>query len=331
MMAQGIIQPGERVVVNCSGHTFSAEKHVLEDRYVLSLETRSNPADHCPVKGLTAALKELDEQVTTIVVVDDNPHDNRLIRRLLQSCKQYRVFEAYNGRDGIDLARQRQPDLIVLDLSLPDMDGASVLGTLKADPRTSNIPVIVVSAQSPAPKVQTFLQCHTDSIWQKGGFSAQELVSHVVHMLGGDGKELGTSFPSGDLSTLSDFGQGHRPRILIVEDNAFEARLMRRLFELRQRFQVVEVRSGAEALAAAEQAPDLIILDLVLPDMTGEQLLAQLRANEKTRNVPVLVVTAKDLDPDTRTLLAAEANSVWLKGSLDRNSLLAQVETILPE
>ena len=331
MLAQGIIQPGERVVVNCSGHTFSAEKHTLEDRYVLSLEARPAAADRRPVEGLAAALKELDEQVTTIVVVDDNPHDNRLIRRLLQSCKRYRVFEAYNGRDGIDLARQRQPDLIVLDLSLPDMDGASVLGTLKADPRTSNIPVIVVSAQSPAPEAQTYLRRHTDSVWQKGSFSARELVSHVVHTLGDDGKELGTFFSSADFSTLSDFGQGRRPRILIVEDNAFEARLMRRLFELRQRFQVVEVNSGAEALAAAEQAPDLIILDLVLPDMAGEQLLAQLRANEKTRNVPVLVVTAKELDPDTRALLAAEANSVWLKGSLDRSSLLAQVETILPE
>ena len=107
---------------------------------------------------------------------------------------------------------------------------------------------------------------------------------------------------------------------------------MHRLFEARQRFEVVEAHSGAEALAAIEQAvPDLIILGLKLPDVNGEQLLETLRARDETRDVPVVVVSAKDIDPTLRNRLVAHADSIWSKGMLDRSSLLAYIETILLE
>jgi threonine synthase len=185
------IQPGERVVVNCSGHTFSAEKHALEDHFMFQMDVDS-PLMAGPSEGiqdlskedLSVALDQLEEQITTIVVIDDNTNDSRLIRRLLQRYKQYRVYEAHNGPDGIDLARQRRPDLIVLDLTLPDMDGFSILGELKADDRTREIPVVIVSAKSLTSDEREYLRCRTASIWQKGNFSARELVDHVVGVLG---------------------------------------------------------------------------------------------------------------------------------------------------
>lgn len=328
----GIVKHGERVVVNCSGHTFSAEKHALEDRYVFELQTEPVSAERRPVEGLAAALEQLDEQVTTIVVIDDNPHDNRLIRRLLQSYKRYRVFEAYNGPDGIDLVRQRRPDLVVLDLSLPDMDGFYILGELKADERTCKIPVIVISAKTLTPDEQAYLQQYTDSFWQKGSFSPRELIGHVAEILGDDSSSLealAQATRSVD-KRVEDFGAGRRPHILLIEDNVWEARLMRRLFEAGHRFDVVEAYSGEDALRIAEQTPlDLIILDLLLPDTTGEQLLADLRAREQVRDVPIVVITAEDLTADERARLTAEVNSVWVKSALDRNSLLAHVENLL--
>jgi threonine synthase len=330
LLAKGLIQPGERVVINCSGHTFSAEKHALEDRYVFSLEmdTAAHKARR-PVEGLATALKELDEQITTIVVIDDNPHDSRLIRRLLQSYKHYRVFEAYNGRDGIDLVRQRQPDLVVLDLTLPDMDGLSILATLKADARTGNIPIVVISAKSLTSDEQTYLTRYTDSVWQKGNLSARDLLGHVVELLGDDAQALDVSAPDTSGRAQESFGNEPRWRILVVEDNMCEARLMRRLLESRQRFQVLEAYSGAEALATAASRPDLIILDLMLPDISGERLLEQWRTHSKTRDIPVVVLTAKELDSSERARLVTAADSVWPKGALDRSSLLAHVEAIL--
>ncbi len=345
------ITSGEQVVINCSGHTFSAEKHTLEDRYVLNLEMETQAASTSEVatvsrpyqEGLTEALKQLDEQVTSIVVIDDNPHDSRLIRRLLQSYKNYRVFEAHNGPDGIDLVRQRQPDLVVLDLTLPDMDGFSILSALKADERTREIPVIIISAKTLTDEERTHLRRLTESIWQKGNFSIQELIHHVVDVMGGEVEQ-----PDAPLTTTpreivdkmteafawasKETASKEQPRILVVDDNRLDARLLRRLFEARQRFKVAEAHSTAEALAAlAETTPDLIILDLVLPDGSGEELLKSLRNRAETRDVPVIVVSAKLMDSALRAELAEQTDSVWDKGTMDRSSLLAHVETMLSE
>ncbi len=188
------IQPGERVIVNCSGHTFSAEKHALEDHFLLHLDVdtplaarASDGIQNLSRDGIAVALDQLDEQITTIVVIDDNTSHSRLIRRLLQSRKQYRVFEAHSGVDGIDLVRQRRPDMVMLDLTLPDMDGFSILNELKGDERTSEIPVVIVSAKSLTSDEWKHLRRYTESIWQKGNFSARELVDQVAEIVGDAG------------------------------------------------------------------------------------------------------------------------------------------------
>ena len=340
LIQNGYIQPHERVVVNCSGHTFSAEKHALEDRYVLHLETEMPKAQKS--EGLGAALKQLDEQVTTIAIIDDNPHDSRLIRRLLQSHKNYRVFEAHNGPDGIDLVRQRQPDLVVLDLTLPNMDGFSILAALKGDERTRDIPVIIISAKSLTSSELAQLRRQTDSIWQKGNFRPRDLLHHVVEQLGGqvDKPDVPiTTTPRKIVNAVEEESMKwantseralEAPRILVVDDNILHARLMRRLFEARQRFKVIETHSCSEALAALQKGtPDLIVLDLLLPDGSGEELLETFRHREDTHEVPIIVVSAKTIDPPLRSFLAEQADSVWEKGMMDRNTLLAHVENML--
>ena len=343
LLNEGYIQSGERVVVNCSGHTFSAEKHALEDHYLLHLDVdaplAARPSDgvqSLPKEDLAVALEQLDEQITTIVVIDDNTHDSRLIRRLLQSRKQYRVFEAHSGLEGIDLVRQRKPNLVILDLTLPGMDGFSILDELKGDERTREIPVVIVSARSLTAGERKRLHHYTESMWQKGRFSARELVHHVAGVLGDEfelPKMQSVASRSPDTFPTVMFGQAQQRRhILVVDDHVSDARLMRRLCESNQRFRVTGAYSGKDALAALEQStPDLIILDLMLPDVRGEQLLKELRQREETRDVPVVVVSARDIGPRLRTQLAAQADSVWSKAMLDRSDLLAHIEAILTE
>lgn len=350
LIAEGYVGADEHIVVNCSGHTFSAEKHALEDRYVLHLEmtmqeTPASPealaASRAHPEGLAAALKQLDEQVTTIVIIDDNPHDSRLIRRLLQSYKNYRVFEAHNGPDGIDLVRQRQPDLVVLDLTLPEMDGFSILAALKADDRTRAIPVMIISAKSLTHDELQHLRRHTDSVWQKGNFNARDLLHHVVETLGdGDKSEDPAPPPTATRPVTESLGwsgaeqdgAGQRQLILVVDENVVDARLLRRLFEAKQRFKVIEAHSNMEALAAIQKAtPSLVVLDPALPDGSGEQFIQALRRREETRQVPVVVVSAKPVDASLRAMLAEQADSIWEKGIMDRNSLLAHIETMLSE
>jgi len=341
LLEQNIITPQECVVVNCSGHTFSAEKHALEDRHAFHLQmsaTAQPQETETPggysTDGLVAALEQLDEQITTIVIIDDNPHDSRLIRRLLMRYKNYRIFEAHSGPEGLDLVRQWHPGLIVCDLTLPGMDGFSIVQALKADERTREIPIVIVSAKNLSSEEWERLRSHTQSIWQKGNFGAQELVSHVVRLLGDEIKPLTVSTPSQKASAQRApevFGDEQRPRILVIDENISDARLMRRLFEARHRFEITEVHSGQAALDTLKQfTPDLIVLDLMLSDIPGEELLNILRSTEQTRSVPVIVVTAQDIDPALRTRLSTCADSIWLKGAMDRSSLLAHVEMILP-
>ncbi len=341
LVEEHIIAPDECVVVNCSGHTFSAEKHALEDRYAFHLqmtppstpEPTEKPSGYS-TDGLIAALEQLDEQITTIVIIDDNPHDRRLLRRLLLRYKNYRIFEAHNGPDGLDLVRQRQPDLVVLDLTIPGMNGFAIIEKLKADKRTSDVPVVIVSAKSLSTEEWERLRRHTQSIWQKGSFGTQELVSHVVGLLGDkiEMQPLPTTSAGPEPEQPVDFGEDNRPRILIIDDHIADARLMRRLFEARHRFAITEAYTGKAALQAIDDAPpDMIVLDLMLPDIAGEELLDQLRHREDTQHIPVIVVSAKDITPDLRVQLASQADSIWPKGSLDRSNLLAHVENILPE
>jgi CheY-like chemotaxis protein len=241
--------------------------------------------------------------------------------------------------------RQRQPDLVVLDLTLPDMDGFSILEALKADENTCEIPVVIVSAKDLTAQEQAHLHRYTRSVWQKGSFSARELASHVVEILDDDAIRDGSatalkqptvqpahSAEQVPAELIATFGQDRQPLILVVDDHVSSARLMRRLFESRRRFRVVEAHSGAEALAAIDDAlPDLVILDLMLPDTSGEQLLKTLREQERTKNVPVIIVSAKDLDPVARAQLTALADSVWSKTTFDRSNLLSHVETLLTE
>jgi len=342
LLADGTLHSDECIVVNCSGHTFSAEKHALEDKYAFHLQMTTSPtkagttnsATNYSKDGLVSALEQLDEQITTIVIIDDNPHDSRLVRRLLLRYKNYRIFEAHNGPDGLDLVRQRQPDLVVLDLTIPGMDGFSILENLKADERTRNIPVVIVSAKSLSAEEWTRLRRYTQSIWQKGNFGPQELVSHVMGLLGDEvdvaRKPTDASHSTGQ--SVTAFGGDQRPRILVIDDNVSDARLLRRLFEARQRFEISEAHSGEEALTIIKRTkPDLIILDLMLPDIPGEHLLETLRERPKTREVPIIVISAKAIDPTNRVRLTALADSIWSKDALDRSNLLAHVETILPE
>src|SRR5512143_2295335 len=105
LIRNGTIKLNEKVVVNCTGHTFPVEKHVLGDQWAVDVHLSEGQAA-APREGLQAALENLDEKATTVLLVDDNDDDALLIRRLLEARKAYRVFHAKDGWEGLSQARQ---------------------------------------------------------------------------------------------------------------------------------------------------------------------------------------------------------------------------------
>ncbi|HLY26169.1 MAG TPA: pyridoxal-phosphate dependent enzyme, partial [Aggregatilineales bacterium] len=321
LVALGTIHPDETVLINCSGHTFPAEKHILEDQYVLELEPGSAAPE--PREGLVAALERLDEQIKTIVVIDDNPLDSRLIRRLLKAHKNYRVFEANSPLDGLDLIRQRRPDLVITDLTMPEIDGFTLIEKLKHDPETAFIPAIVLSGMALSNADRERLDGNIESVWTKGSFEPQELVGHVVNALHDQPSDKPAETPQTETAT-------RLPKILIVDDNPYDSRLVRRILEVDSKFDVKEARSGEGALNTIhEWHPDLVILDIMLPDMSGFTVLERLRASGSVRQTKVAMLSTKELSDAEQARLGDAV--FWHKATLDRHTLVKAVEQQLSE
>jgi threonine synthase len=328
MLALGYIGKDETVLINCSGHTFPAEKHILEDQYVLDLELgEAAPAQQ--VEGLGAALERLDEQIKTVVVIDDNPHDSRLVRRLLQAQKNYRVFEANSPVDGLDLVLQRKPDLVISDLMMPGIDGFSLLEQLKNNPETAHIPVMILSAKTLTAADKSKLEGRTESVWTKGNYKTRDLVEHVVQTLGDTGQ---ADAKSPELSTApatpvpaSQEAADRLWRVLVVDDNPHDSRLVRRILEASKKFEVLEAYSGGSALRVMrEQHPDMVILDMTLPDMGGLDVLETMRTSAELQGMKVAILSAKDLTEIDRNRLREAV--FWQKATLDRRRLIESIE-----
>ncbi len=182
MIQNDVFKPEELVVVNCTGHTFPVEKHVLGDQWSvdLKLDDQTSPVVQ---EGLQAALERLDEKTTTVLIMDDNPNDALLVRRFLEARKNYRVFQAADGEDGLRQAQERLPDLIIMDLMMPNLDGFGVLQALKGDERTKGIPIIVVSAKDLTDLDRARLRGNIEAIYQKGSLPPRVFVDQVVEVI----------------------------------------------------------------------------------------------------------------------------------------------------
>lgn len=182
LIHNGTIRSDDMAVVNCTGHTFPVEKHVLGDQWAVDVHI-SKDQSPAPREGLQAVLENLDEKTTTVLLVDDNSDDALLIRRLLEGRKAYRVYHAKDGWEGLALARQKLPDVIISDLTMPGMDGFGFVEELKLDPRTRDIPVVVVSAKDITTEERKRLNGHIEAVYQKGSLPARKFVEQVIHVI----------------------------------------------------------------------------------------------------------------------------------------------------
>jgi threonine synthase len=197
MVQQDIIKPDDVVVVNCSGHTFPVEKHLLDEDWARSLDVdvraesllAAAEAEKAPralprEEGLLVSLERLDNRVKSVAIIEDEPDAARLLRRIIQARGGYQIFEANNGHDGLELIRRERPDLVLLDLMMPEIDGFTVLSTMKEEEEIADIPVIVITAKELTPQEQRRLSGHVESLLQKGSYTDLDMLDDIVDALG---------------------------------------------------------------------------------------------------------------------------------------------------
>jgi threonine synthase len=184
LVRAGQIKSTDVVVINCSGHTMPIETMILGEGWTRDLEISPEALKEKPEEGLFSALGPVTaERFPRVAIIDDTPDSRRLIRRILQSQGNFTLFEASNGREAIELSKKELPDLIILDLMMPEIDGFSVLDALKEDDRTASIPVIVVTAKELSPQEKARLHGRIQSLMQKGEFMNDDLLDEVAALL----------------------------------------------------------------------------------------------------------------------------------------------------
>jgi len=185
LISTQVIKPEEVVIVNCSGHTLPVQEELLGKAWARSVDTGPlKPAAPIPQEeGLLAALERLDERVKSVAIIDDDVNATRLLKRILQARGKYILYEAANGREGLELLRREHPDMVLLDLMMPELDGFGLLEIMKQDDSLKGIPVIVVSAKELTPNERKRLAGQVQSLLQKGTFTDQDLLSDIQAVL----------------------------------------------------------------------------------------------------------------------------------------------------
>jgi threonine synthase len=182
LIRQGVIRPDETVVINCSGHTFPVEKHIIGDQYTRDLDLLTDSALGRE-EGILTALEELDDRVQRIAIVEDNLDAARLMRRILQVQGEFIIDEVHNGIDGLRLIREHKPNLVILDLTMPGMDGFAIVEAMKADTILKEIPIIVITARDLTAIEWQRLNGKIKALLQKGSFMDSDLLNDIRQAL----------------------------------------------------------------------------------------------------------------------------------------------------
>ncbi len=189
LVRDGVIAPHETVVINCSGHTFPVEKHIIGDQYTRNMTPVNGQGAPMGTptsgreEGLLTALEELDNRVQRIAIIEDNPDAARLIRRILQAQGDFLIDEANNGLDGLRLIQQVHPNLVILDLMMPGLDGFGIVEAMKTNPALHEIPIVVVTAKELSPIERQRLDGKIKALLQKGSFLDSDLLSDIKQAL----------------------------------------------------------------------------------------------------------------------------------------------------
>ncbi|MFL6244681.1 MAG: response regulator [Thermoanaerobaculia bacterium] len=247
---------------------------------------------------------EVEPRSDRVLVVEDDPNAYELISSALQSAG-FVPIRARHADEALRLARESKPIAVTLDLVLPGVDGWEVLKRLKSDEATCKLPVVIISMV--------------------------------------DNRDLGIALGADDyfikpvdrprllekLRAIRSGGGGNgRPRLLVIDDDAAVHSLLDEdLSSLG--YAIMNAYSGDEGLrVAVDSSPDVIILDLMMPNMSGFEVADALKDDPRTANIPILVLTSKEVSTDDRLLLHTKVSSFVQKGKSARDQLVREIRRV---
>ncbi len=256
-----------------------------------------------------SALQVSERGKKLILLVDDSMMIHSHTTPILAEAG-YEVVSAYDGAQGLKMARERTPDLVISDVEMPKMDGYELCRLLKDDALTAHVPVLIASTLGASSDLEKGFDAGADDYLVKPVL-AVDLLTRTKQL-------LAESMPAS------------REHILVVDDSPAQRHYVADCLA-RQGFRISTAENGAIALKIAlTENPALIVSDYEMPEMTGFELVHSLKANPSTRNTPVIMLTARDSKRDMAQMRAAGA-SAYLVKPFAQDKCIATVERTLAE
>jgi DNA-binding response OmpR family regulator len=242
-----------------------------------------------------------------IIVVEDEPAAAQLLQSHLTSSG-YEVVLCDQPQNALEMAAKLQPAAMTLDIVMKPLNGWELLSNLKSDPRTTNIPVIIVSIVDQSPMGSLL--------------GADEYIVKPVERV---------TFLTAVDRCLNRHGRMGKARpILVVEDDAPTREFIVELLS-KNGYMVGSAPDGAVARkSVATSLPDLVILDLTLPQVSGLELLAEWRVDSRTADLPVFVLTSKDLTVQEQSYIRANTEALFQKHERWQEALVKQLQRAVP-
>jgi signal transduction histidine kinase/DNA-binding response OmpR family regulator len=245
------------------------------------------------------------KHLSKILVIDDDPAMRNLLRRQLEK-EGFEIIEASDGQQGLAMAHEFHPDVITLDVMMPGMDGWSVLKAIKSDDELNHIAVIILSVISD----------------KNIGFTlgAAEYLTKPV-----------------DWDALSDaikkiIRKSSQPaRIMVIEDEEPVRDMVSSMLK-KEAWHVIEADNGQVALDKLEEdLPDLIILDLMMPVMDGFEFLQKIKQDDRYNNIPIIILTADDINNDEKRYLEDSVTSIIQKSGVHKDQLMTEICDVIKD
>ncbi len=244
-----------------------------------------------------------------ILIIDDDPIVTRELSVILKEG-DYQLRFAFNGLEGMEYIRNEEPDLILLDLKMPDMDGFSLIEEMQKEKRTRDIPVIILSAMDLSREEMDRLAGNVKQVILKGQINKIGFLDAVSRAL--YGKEPPEEVSAGsmhepDRQVQVEAASGPA-KILVVEDNKDNLFLLKHAFR-RTDYELYTAENGADAIETAKKVrPDLILMDMLMPVMDGYEATRRMREIKELARIPIIALTARAMRGDREKTLAAGCN-----------------------
>ena len=290
LMVQSEMGKGSTFILTIPLVYNSAEKPKMKERVGLPPSSSSNLSEES--SGRTSNL---------VVCIDDDPDVLLLLKNHLVS-EGFEFYGVTDSRNAIDVVRQYRPILVTLDIMMPFKDGWQVLQELKSDPDLKEIPVVIHTVvDNKALAVSLGAESYLVKPVQ-----AEKIISVIRSYTGTDEGE-----------------------ILVVDDNEDFTNFLRNLLE-KSKFTIYTARNGIEAIKLLhETVPRLVFLDLLMPEMDGFEVVEKMYEDEKLKEVPIVVLTAKEVTDDERMKLNSRIKNVVKKEGLTREIILREVNKFI--